>query len=121
MKYKKNDTIIDKNGNKKTILGVFGNYYVITYNNSNEADILLGTQKELDDLGFTQQEPKWTPEINQLYYYVNIDENNVILSCWMNYKKNINRKDLNIIFPATPKGKEQAEARLLEVVALLKK
>jgi hypothetical protein len=121
MKYKQNDTIIDKNGNTRKILGTFREYYILTYDNSDRASEMLWTQEKIDELGYTLQEPEWTPEINQMYYYVNIDENDVILSCWINYKKDINRKDLNIIFPATPKGKEQAKARLLEVVALLKK
>jgi len=79
------------------------------------------TLLELDFYGFTLQEPKWTPEINELYYYVDIEPLGVYEESWSEQKEDKNRLSLNLIFPHTPKGKEQAQARLEEVINLLKK
>ena len=121
MKYKINDTIIDKNGNTKTILEIFKNYYIISKYNFKTINKLLWTQEELDNSGYKLQVTKWTPEINEDYYFVNIVENCVGTIDWISDKIDNNNKNNNLIFPATPKGKEQAEARLLEVIAFLKK
>jgi len=121
MKYQINDTIIDKNGNTRKILGTFREYYIITYDNSDEVCKELLTLLKLDFYGFTLQERKWTPEIGEFYYCVNIDENCVDKFYWTNHKIDNNNKNYNLIFPHTPRGKKQAQARLLEVVELLKK
>ena len=62
MKYKQNDTIIDKNGNTRKILGIVRDYYIVTYDNSEKISVTLWNQEELDELGYTLQEPKWTPD-----------------------------------------------------------
>jgi len=121
MKYKINDTIIDKDGNTRKILGTFREYYIITYDNSDEVCKELLTLLKLDFYGFTLQERKWTPEINKLYYYVDIEPLGVYEEYWSEQKEDKNRLSLNLIFPHTPRGKKQAQARLLEVVELLKK
>jgi hypothetical protein len=121
MKYQINDTIIDKDGNTRKILGIVRDYYILTYDNSDEVCKELLTLLELDFYGFTLQEPKWTPEINELYYYVDIEPLCVYEEYWSEQKEDKNRLSLNPIFPHTPEGKKQAEARLLEVVAFLKK
>ena len=84
-------------------------------------DLLEINEIELDFYGFTLQEPKWTPEINELYYYVDIEPLGLYEESWSEQKEDKNRLSLNLIFPHTPEGKKQAEARLLEVVAFLKK
>jgi len=121
MKYKINDTIIDKDGNTRKILGIVKNYYILTNENSEEISVMLWTQKELDNSGYKLQEPKWTPEINQLYYYVDIEPLGVYEEYWSEQKEDKNRLSLNLIFPHTPRGKKQAEARLEEVVTFLNK
>ena len=121
MKYKQNDTIIDKDGYIKKVLGTFREYYIVTYENSDKVSEMLWNQEELDELGYTLQEPKWTPEIGEEYYYPNIEVNSVRRIFWFNCEIDNSRKDLNLIFPFTPRGKKQAKARLLEVVELLKK
>ena len=121
MKYQINDTIINKDGDTIKILGTFREYYIITYRNSDNASEMLWTQEKIDELGYTLQEPKWTPEINEEYYYPNIEVNSVRRIFWFNCEIDNSRKDLNLIFPFTPRGKKQAKARLLEVVELLKK
>jgi len=121
MKYKQNDIIIDKNGNTRKILGIVRDYYILTHENSDKVSEMLWNQEELDNSGYTLQEPKWTPEIYEDYYYPNIEVNSVRRIFWFNCEIDNSRKDLNLIFPFTPEGKKQAEARLLEVVELLKK
>ena len=121
MKYQINDTIIDKNGNTRKILGTFREYYILTYDNSDEVCRELLTLLELDFYGFTLKVTEWTPEINEEYYYPNIEVNSVRRIFWFNCEIDNSRKDLNLIFPFTPRGKKQAKARLLEVVELLKK
>ena len=121
MKYKINDTIINKDGDTIKILGTFREYYIITYDNSDEVCKELLTPLELDFYGFTLQEPKWTPEIGELYYYVDIEPLGVYEEYWSEQKEDKNRLSLNLIFPHTPEGKKQAEAGLLGLVELLKK
>ena len=121
MNYEQNDTIINKNGNTRKILGIFEKLYVVTYFNSDRASETLWTQEELDNSGYKLQETKWTPKIDKLYYYVDIEPLGVYEEYWSEQKEDKNRLSLNLIFPHTPEGKKQAEARLLEVVALLKK
>ena len=70
--------------------------------------------------GYTLQVTEWTPEIGELYYYVDIEPLGLYEESWSEQKEDKNRLSLNLIFPHTPEGKKQAEARLLEV-AFLKK
>ena len=121
MKYKINDIIINKDGDTIKVLGTFREYYIITYRNSDKASEMLWTQGKIDELGYTLQEPKWTPKIDKLYYYVDIEPLGVYEEYWSEQKEDKNRLSLNLIFPHTPEGKKQAEARLEEVINLLKK
>ena len=121
MKYKINDIIINKDGDTRKILGTFREYYIITYRNSDKASEMLWTQEKIDELGYTLQEPKWTPEIGEFYYCVDIEPLGVYEEYWSEQKEDKNRLSLNPIFPHTPEGKKQAEARLLELVIFLKK
>ena len=121
MKYKINDIIINKDGDTIKVLGTFREYYIITYRNSDKASEMLWTQEKIDELGYTLQEPKWTPKIDKLYYYVDIEPLGVYEEYWSEQKEDKNRLSLNLIFPHTPEGKKQAEARLEEVINLLKK
>jgi len=117
MKYKQNDTIIDKNGNTRKILGIVRDYYIVAYDNSDEVCRELLTLLELDFYGFTLQVTEWTPEIEDSYFYVDLTNKLIYPVLWENDKIDKTRQELNLIF----KTLKQAEARLLEVVALLKK
>lgn len=59
MEYSENDILVSKNGDKRKVLGVCGQAYIIS--NWKEYDVAGGahTQKELDELGYTlYQEPE---------------------------------------------------------------
>lgn len=120
MKYKQGDII--KNSNcKRKVLGVCGEVYLLSWEDSFDSYGYSTTQTDLDELDYTLDSSDWCPEDGDRYYFVDIVNTEVVVSTWLNDLNDKKRKSLNLIFPYTPEGKKQAEQRLDEIIKMLSK
>ena len=117
--YKKNDILLGRDGYKRKVLAVVDNLYALSGINKYTVCRDWYTPEELDVRGYTLDSSEWVPELNKLYWYVNLDLNMQKTSegIWDNHDVDIKRKQLNLVF----KTKELAEKRLAEVRTFLKK
>jgi len=116
--YKKNDILVHRDGYKRKVLEVVGSLCALSDYNNHAVCGDWYTPEELDVRGYTLDSSEWVPELNKLYWYVNLDLNMQKTSegIWDNHDVDIKRKQLNLVF----KTKELAEKRLAEVITLLK-
>jgi len=119
MKYKVNDIIIDKYGEKRKALEAFTNTYILSaYDDMEVANNNVYLEKELDKNGYTlYQEPKpkieWgSPEsIGKKYWYLD-SYGDCMYDIWVDNSYDIFRLKNKNVFDT----EEECDARLKEIM-----
>lgn len=63
--------LVNKNGEKRKILGVCGEAIIISRSNEFEFAMYPATKKELQNMGWSLLEEPWVPKIDEMYRFLN--------------------------------------------------
>ena len=119
MKYKVNDIIINKDGNKRKVLEAFTNTYILSdYDDMEVANNNVYLELELDKNGYTlYQEPKpkivWGSDesVGKNYWFL-YSGGTKSFTCWYNTATDIFRLKSKNVFDT----EKECEARLKEIM-----
>ncbi len=112
-KYKENDILIDKDGNKRKILGVCGQVYFVSLEDEFEyANNAIFTEKDLENIDFKLLEEEFNPEKGETYYYPYVYDNRSVELLWENDPSDIEIKAIVGIY----RTKEESDARLKKII-----
>jgi hypothetical protein len=107
---KQGDTIKDRGGITREVLGVCGKVVHISSSTDKNSFNSSFTEFELRRGGFTWDTPAWEPEMNNIYWFID-ERGNIYNSIWNNDHTDIDRRDFLGIYQT----KELAEAALSEI------
>lgn len=110
---KQGDILINKQGDKRKILGVCGEVYFLSHPDDFELITISSfawTEKEIEEIGYTLLEEPWEPKEGEIYWFI---DSGVEIGTfyWVNSAPDNFRKYMKNIF----KTKELAEQALQEI------
>lgn len=106
---KQGDILVNKHGNKKKILGVCGEAYIVS-----RADIFDETdgiwiESEFNRFGYTLIQEPWEPKAGERFYYCDISGETEFKN-WISDRYQIFILKIGNCFPYSDEGYKQAEA-----------